>query len=204
MTAEIGTRGRRGVLTWDLTAYRAELKHELLNFIPDALLGVPAATFNAGPTVHHGIEAGLDWRIAPQWRLRQTYAFSDFRFDGDKVYGDGRLPVVPPHLYRAELRYDHPAGWFAAPSLEWSMADAWVDYRNTLKSPSYTVANLSLGWTVRPGWRSLRTPAICSIRPMCRTSARSPTPAPPRAPSSIPAKDDPCSPACVWPIEGKP
>lgn len=150
-TAEIGTRGRRGVLTWDLTAYRAELKHELLNFIPDALLGIPAATFNAGPTVHQGIEAGLDWRIAPQWRLRQTYAFSDFRFDGDKVYGDGRLPVVPPHLYRAELRYDHPAGWFAAPSLEWSMADAWVDYRNTLKSPSYTVANLSLGWTVRPG-----------------------------------------------------
>ncbi|WP_313011082.1 TonB-dependent receptor [Brevundimonas sp.] len=150
-TAEIGTRGRRGALTWDLTAYRAELEHELLNFIPDAALGVPAATFNAGPTVHQGIEAGLDWRFAPQWRLRQTYGWSDFRFDGDKVYGDARLPVVPPRLYRAELRYDHPSGWFAAPSLEWSVADAWVDYRNTLKSPAYAVANLNLGWTVRPG-----------------------------------------------------
>lgn len=150
-TAEIGARGRRGAFTWDVTAYRAELKHELLNFIPDAALGVPASTFNAGPTVHQGIEAGLDWRITAQWRLRQTYGFSDFRFDGDKVYGDKRLPVVPPHLYRAELRYDHPAGWFAAPALEWSIADAWVDYRNTLKSPSYAVANLNLGWTVRPG-----------------------------------------------------
>ena len=151
VTAEVGARGRRGAFTWDLTAYRAELKHELLNFIPNAALGVPAATFNAGPTTHQGIEAGLDWRIAPQWRLRQTYGWSDFRFDGDRVYGDARLPVVPPHLYRAELRYDHPSGWFAAPSVEWSVADAWVDYRNTLKSPSYAVANLNLGWTVRPG-----------------------------------------------------
>ena len=148
VTWEVGSRGRRGAMTWDVTAYRADLKHELLNFLP-ALTGLPA-TFNAGPTIHQGIEAGLDWRIAPQWRLRQTYAFSDFRFDGDKVYGDGRLPVVPPHLYRAELRYDDPAGWFVAPSVEWSIKDAWVDYANTqtLKSPSYAVANLNMGWTV--------------------------------------------------------
>jgi iron complex outermembrane receptor protein len=31
------------------------------------------------------------------------------------------------------------------------MADAWVDYANTLKSPAYTVANLNMGWTVRDG-----------------------------------------------------
>ncbi|WP_426025149.1 TonB-dependent receptor family protein [Brevundimonas sp. TSRC1-1] len=151
VTWEVGTRGRRGPVTWDVTAYRANLDHELLNFAINAALGIPAATFNAGPTVHQGIEAGLDWRIAPQWRLRQTYAFSDFFFDGDKVYGENDLPVVPPHLYRAELRYDHPAGWFVAPSVEWSMADSWVDYANTLKSPAYTVANLNMGWTVRDG-----------------------------------------------------
>lgn len=151
VTVEAGARGRRGVLAWDLTAYRAELDHELLNFIPNAALGVPAATFNAGPTVHQGIEAGLDWRITPALRLRQTYAWSDFFFDGDRVYGDKALPVVPPHLYRAELRYDHAAGWFVAPSVEWSIRDAWVDYANTLKAPSYAVAGLNLGWRVRPG-----------------------------------------------------
>ena len=151
VTWEVGSRGRRSALTWDVTAYRADLKHELLNFAVNAALGIPAATFNAGPTLHQGIEAGLDWRIAPQWRLRQTYAFSDFRFDGDKVYGDGRLPVVPPHLYRAELRYDAAGGWFVAPSVEWSIKDAWVDYANTLKSPSYAVANLNMGWTMRRG-----------------------------------------------------
>jgi iron complex outermembrane receptor protein len=154
LTAEAGMRGRRGVLTWDVAVYRAELEHELLNFIVQP--GIPAATFNAGPTVHQGLEAGLDWRFAPRWRLRQTYAWSDFRFDGDGVYGDNRLPVVPPHLYRAEVRYDHPAGagrpgWFLAPSLEWSVKDAWVDYANTLKSPAYAVVSLSAGASLGRG-----------------------------------------------------
>ncbi|RZJ27988.1 MAG: TonB-dependent receptor, partial [Brevundimonas sp.] len=126
VTVEAGARGRRGPFTWDLTAYRAELEHELLNFIVQP--GIPAATFNAGPTLHQGIEAGLDWRIAPALRLRQTYTLSDFFFEGDTAYGDNDLPVVPPHLYRAELRYDHPTGWFIAPSVEWSVSDSWVDY----------------------------------------------------------------------------
>ena len=79
---------------------------------------------------------------------RQTYSWSDFRFDGDRVYGRNQLPVVPEHLYRAELRYDHPAGWFVAPLVEWSIRDAWVDHANTLKSPGYAVASLNAGWDV--------------------------------------------------------
>jgi iron complex outermembrane receptor protein len=148
-TAEAGTRGRRGPFTWDLAIYRAELKHELLNFIigPD----IPAATFNAGPTIHRGFEAGLDWRLAARWRLRQTYAWSDFRFDGDRIYGDNRLPVAPEHHYRAELRYDHPAGWFVAPSVAWVPGDTFVDYANTLKAPGYAVWSLNAGWTIRDG-----------------------------------------------------
>jgi iron complex outermembrane receptor protein len=151
VTWEAGLRGKRGAFTWDLSAYRAHLDHELLNFVVNAAAGIPAATFNAGPTIHQGIEAGLDWRLAPRWRLRQTYTFSDFHFDGDKVYGDHDLPVVPPHLYRAELRYDDARGWFVAPSIEWSMADSRVDYANTLKAPSYAVASLNAGWTVMEG-----------------------------------------------------
>ena len=147
-TAEIGARGRRGPFTFDLSAYRAEITGELLNFIvtPD----IPASTFNAGDTVHQGIEAGLDWRITagPHGRLtlRQTYAWSDFVFDGDPVYGDNRLPVVPEHLYRAELKYIHPAGWFVAPSVEWSPSDVLVDYANTLTAPDYAILSLNAGW----------------------------------------------------------
>lgn len=147
-TAEFGTRGRRGAFTWDVALYRAELENELLNFVVSPT--IPAATFNAGPTIHQGLEAGLDWRVGTV-RLRQTYAWSDFRFDDDGVYGDNRLPVVPKHLYRAELRYDHPAGWFVAPSLEWSMSDTYVDYANTLTAPGYGIWSLNAGWRAPSG-----------------------------------------------------
>ncbi|NGM49143.1 TonB-dependent receptor [Caulobacter sp. 602-2] len=143
-TAEAGARGHRGPFTYDLTAYRAKLKNELLQFAVDSQH--PAATFNADDTLHQGIEAALDWAFAPRWRLRQTYTLSDFRFDGDAQYGDNRLPIVPKHFYRAELRYDAAAGWFLAPSVEWSASDQWIDYKNTKTAPSYAIVNLNAGW----------------------------------------------------------
>ncbi|MBX3479306.1 MAG: TonB-dependent receptor [Caulobacter sp.] len=145
-TGEVGARGRRGPFTWDVTFYRAQLDGEMLQYT--VAPGIPASTFNADKTVHQGIEAALDWRFAPQWRLRQTWTWSDFRFDGDVQYGDNRLPIVPQHLYRAELRYENQAGWFLAPSVEWSATDAWIDYANTRKSPSYAILNLGAGWAL--------------------------------------------------------
>lgn len=145
-TGEIGTRGRTGAFTWDLTYYRARLDGEMLQYTVSP--SIPASTFNADKTVHHGIEAALDWRFAPGWQLRQTYTWSDFRFDGDAQYGDNRLPIVPQNFYRAELRYEDKAGWFVAPSMEWSASDSWVDYRNTTKAPSYAILNLNAGWTI--------------------------------------------------------
>lgn len=145
-TAEIGTRGRVGSLTWDLTYYRAKLDGEMLQYTVSS--SIPASTFNADKTIHQGIEAALDWRFAPGWQLRQSYTWSDFRFDGDAQYGDNHLPIVPEHFYRAELRYEDKAGWFVAPSVEWSASDIWVDYRNTTKAPSYAILNLNAGWTV--------------------------------------------------------
>jgi iron complex outermembrane receptor protein len=147
-TVEVGARGRRGPLAWDVALYRMAVENELLTFLtaPD----IPAATFNAGKTLHQGLEAGLDWTL---WRdgerglkLHQTYAWTDLRFDGDPHYGDARLPVVPEHHYHAELSYN--AGrWSIAPSVEWSPVDSWVDYANTLKSPGYAV--WSLGATLK-------------------------------------------------------
>jgi iron complex outermembrane receptor protein len=144
-TAEVGARGRRGALSWDVALYRAQLKHELLTYVVDPAR--PAIAFNADDTIHQGLEAGLDWLISPRVRLRQTYAWSDFKFDGDTVYGDNRLPVVPKHLYRAELKYEHPAGWFMAPSIEWSPRGVLVDYQNKAHAPSYAIASLSAGYT---------------------------------------------------------
>lgn len=149
-TGEVGARGRRGALAWDVVAYRSQIEGEILNFI--ALVNAPAATFNADRTVHQGIEAGLDWSLPLELAegslmLRQTYAFSDFRFDGDVRWGDNALPVVPEHQYRAELIWRHPSGLSLTPSVEWRPRDVQVDYENTLKAPGYALLglNASLG-----------------------------------------------------------
>ncbi|WP_135212888.1 TonB-dependent receptor family protein [Vitreimonas flagellata] len=148
-TGEIGTRGRTDAFVWDITLYRAELENELLSFNPAT--GVPAAFFNADETVHQGIEFALDWEIAADWVLRQSYTYSDFFFDGDPIYGDNQIPVAPEHQYRATLRYTHPAGWFVAPSVEWRPSDTWVDYANTLQAPGYTIWSLNAGWDFDTG-----------------------------------------------------
>jgi iron complex outermembrane receptor protein len=150
-TAELGTRGRTGNLVWDIAAYRAEIEHELLTFTTNPTQGIPAPTFNAQDgTMHQGVEAGLDWQIVDGLRLRQTYMWSDFRFTDDRQYGDNRLPIVPEHFYRAELKGTVGGFWFA-PSLEWSMSDAYVDYANTFRTGSFAVFNLNTGYTFDNG-----------------------------------------------------
>ena len=147
-TGEVGTRGRRGPFTYDLTFYRADLQGEMLQYAVSS--SIPASTFNADKTIHQGIEAALDWAVAPHWRIRQSLTYSDFRFDGDAVYHDNRLPIVPKNFYRAEIRYDDPRGWFVAPAVEWSASDQWIDYSNTKTAPSYAILNLNAGWKVTP------------------------------------------------------
>ena len=145
-TAEIGTRGRAGAFTWDVDYYRADIRCELLSFLPAANL--PATVFNARRTRHQGVEASLDWRFARRFRLRQTYAWSDFRFVGDPLYRDNRLPVAPEHQYRVSLRYDGAHGVYVEPFLDWRMKPVWVDYANTMRAPGYAVLNLSAGFTI--------------------------------------------------------
>jgi len=145
-TGEVGARGHKGPFTYDVTLYRADLKDEMLQYAVSS--SIPASTFNADKTVHQGIEAALDWAVAPHWRLRQTWTLSDFRFKNDVQFGDNRLPIVPKNFYRSELRYDDPRGWFLAPSVEWSATDQWIDYANTKKAPGYAILNVNAGWKV--------------------------------------------------------
>lgn len=139
-TAEIGTRGKIGPAEFDISLYRANVRGELLQFSvsPD----IPASTFNAGRTLHQGIEAGLDVRLADWAKLRQVYQFNDFRFRGDAQYGDNRLPVVPKHVYRAELKLG-PDAWSISPSLEWIPQGGWADYANSFRAGGYTTFSLS-------------------------------------------------------------
>jgi iron complex outermembrane recepter protein len=151
-TAEIGTRGRHGRYGWDITAYRSWIKNELMQFTTNP--SIPAATFNAGDTVHQGIEFGVS---AELWRnlltptsgdtltLNQLWNFSDFRFVNDPQYGNNTIAGVPEHLLRTELTYQHKSGFYVTPGVDWVPGGTWADQANTLKAPGYVLLGLQTG-----------------------------------------------------------
>ncbi|CCW17013.1 TonB-dependent receptor [Sphingobium indicum BiD32] len=141
-TVEIGTRGTAGWVSWDVSLYRAKLQGEMLQFA----LGrdVPASTFNADRTLHQGIEAGLTLEPNAWLRIRQIWQYSDFRFRDDAQFGSNRLPVVPRHVLRTEIRLGTDA-LHIAPNLEWVPEGAWADYANTTRAPGYAMLGLTVG-----------------------------------------------------------
>ena len=139
-TGEIGGRGRIGPVRFDVSVYRADLRGELLQFSVNPPT-IPAATFNAGRTRHQGVEAGIDVDLAPWARLRQVYQYNDFRFRGDAQFGANRLPVIPEHQYRAELRLG-TAAFGVSPNVEWVPRGAWADYANGFRPDGYALIGL--------------------------------------------------------------
>ncbi len=149
-TFEIGTRGSLGIAAWDVSLYRADIDGEMLQFAPGNDATAPAATFNADETRHQGVEAGLDLALATWATLRQVYQYNDFRFVDDAEYGDNRLPVVPKHLYRAQLRLGTER-FSIAPTIEWLPQGAYVDYVNSFRPDGYALVGVQAEAEVRRG-----------------------------------------------------
>lgn len=156
-TWEIGTRGQRGDLRWDVALYRSWIRNELQCLTTSAFN--PCSVVNADRTVHQGLESGFGLPILSSvleagdrvW-LNGLYNLNDFFFDGDSRYGDKRLPGVPMHQVRAELVYKHPSGFYAGPNVEW-VKGLYADNDNQLRTPSYTLLNLRTGFVgPRSGW----------------------------------------------------
>jgi iron complex outermembrane recepter protein len=147
-TGEIGTRGKAGWASWDIAVYRASVKREMLQFTvgPD----IPASTFNADKTRHQGVEAAFSAEPTDWLRFRQIWQYSDFRFVGDAQYGNNRLPVVPKHVLRSEIRIGSD-DLHIAPNLEWVPHGAWADYRNTTRTSRYTLIGITGGARVLDG-----------------------------------------------------
>ncbi len=146
-TFEVGGRGDSALGQWELTYYYSQVRHELLTveIEPNVF-----AESNASPTVHQGIEAGL---TSPLWQggaagalsLRQAYTFSDFHYRDDDTFGDNRLPGLPRHYYQAEVRYDHPSGFYAGVNTQYASKVA-VDYANSYYADAYATFGATLGY----------------------------------------------------------
>lgn len=162
-TLELGARGESGIGRWELTGYYARVNHELLTVEVAPVPNLFIAENNASPTVHRGIEAGLDstlWQGAgARLSLRQAYTFSDFRYRSDARFGSNRLPGLPRHFYQGELRYDHGSGLYAALNTEYGSA-MFVDYANSYRADSHLIFGSRVGFDAPSGrwqgWLELR------------------------------------------------
>lgn len=146
-TAEIGTRGSIGPVRFDISAYRADLRGELLQYNVSPI--IPASTFNAGRTRHQGIEAGFDIDLGTWARLRQVYQYSDFRFVRDAQFANNRLPVIPEHAFRTELRLGSDA-LSISPNVEWVPRGAFADYANSFRPRGYALLGLGAQAKIGP------------------------------------------------------
>lgn len=162
-TLELGARGDSALGRWELTGYYARLNHELLTVEVQPVPNLFIAESNASPTVHRGIEAGLDsalWQgVGGRLSLRQAYTFSDFRYRDDARFGSNRLPGLPRHYYQAELRYDHPAGFYTGLNTEYA-SKMFVDYANSMAADSHVIFGTRIGYDAPGGrwqaWAELR------------------------------------------------
>lgn len=146
---EIGLRGVYARIRFEAALYQIELDNEFTAFT--VVPGIPAAIFNADDTLRRGFELGLEALLhegnAGSWRTRLAYTYGDFRFDGDTVYADNRLPGVGRERLVAELRYGF-GPFEIAPSVTWQSGDGFTDYANSEKLPGYTLVGLSARYDV--------------------------------------------------------
>lgn len=152
-TAEAGSRGVWGALSWEATLYKSRIRDEMLAYTVNP--SIPANVFNAPRTVHQGVELAASIDLFQAFGensgqgslvLRQSWTLNDFHFKRDPVYGNNVLAGAPRHVLRTTLTWKRPDGLFIAPSVDWVPSGAWVDYANTLKSPGYALLGLEAGY----------------------------------------------------------
>ena len=153
-TYEIGTRGRRPDLTWELTGYRANIRDEL-QCLTTVLTPGSCNVVNADRTIHQGIEAGLGVAVlrnifsnipdADRLWINVAYTYNDFRFDNDATFGNNQLPGAPRHYLRGEMLYKHANGFYIGPNVEWVPQAYFVDSANTFTTESYAIFGAKAG-----------------------------------------------------------
>ncbi|WP_018649401.1 MULTISPECIES: TonB-dependent receptor family protein [Thioalkalivibrio] len=154
-TVELGVRRSGNRWSGELAVYHARIRDEILLF-EDPDNPFQPATRNAKRTVHQGVELGLGHQQGVTDTLtlekKLTYTYNDFRFDGDPDWGNNRLPGVPRHMARLDLRARHASGAYAGPVIE-AASGYPVDFANSEDADSFVIWGIRAGYRSPNGWR---------------------------------------------------
>lgn len=144
-SAEIGTRGKEGQITWDVAYYYAWLHREMTSF---AFAPFPGATMtnNANRTAHQGLELAAQVDLPAGFFIRPGYTWSHFKFRNDPTFGDNHLPGVPEHLINLEVGFASPCGAFISMVSEIAPRKYPADYANSVFADRYATYGIRLGY----------------------------------------------------------
>ncbi|MCW1384077.1 TonB-dependent receptor [Novosphingobium sp. KCTC 2891] len=152
-TAEVGFKVKSDTVDASLSLYRSWIRNEflLVQVAPATATSAALVTgFNASPTIHQGIEAGLTFNLwrggdGSALRLRNAYTYNGFHFRNDPAFGDNQLPSIPRHFYQGELVFEHASGFYVGASVQ-SASSYFADYANTIEAPAYTILGAKAGY----------------------------------------------------------
>lgn len=151
LSFEVGARGARGPVGFEVAGYHARIEDALLPFeVP----GAAGRQFyrNAGSASHRGVEAALRLDGPTNLSLDAAWTWTDARFDQFTVdgisYADNRVPGIAPHRVDLGVTW-RSERWLAA--LEASYSDRVpVDDANSAEADAWTVVDARAEWRVRP------------------------------------------------------
>ncbi len=154
-TAEIGLKGRAGPVDLDITLYRGWLTGEFVS-TADFVAQVVSSVGNAGQTRRWGVEASAEARLArPGLQTGDSlgfdarWTFTDARFANDPLFGNRRLPILPPHVIGLGLAYDAPQGLTGAVFASIVPQGGFADYAGTLRAGGYATLGARAAFKLR-------------------------------------------------------
>ena len=147
---EIGGSVSLAAVTARLSLYRMKLKDEI------GYDGLVFSNVNFDPTRRQGGEAEVDWQIAPAFKARLNYAYSDARFR-DGPYKDQQIPLVGRHKGSLQLTWDGGAvGRYTLVASRVGKRHYSGDFRNERKMlAGYQTVDLQATWDLKPWVLSL-------------------------------------------------
>ncbi|MEX1343563.1 MAG: TonB-dependent receptor, partial [Candidatus Limnocylindrales bacterium] len=150
-SVELGWRGYRGGLAWELAAYAMEKDNYIFR---------DGDGFNVadGRTRHVGAELSLGWELGAGVSLHtdQSFARHSWRFDrdvgrGEVITSGNETDGAPRRFGSTRLLWQTPWQWEA--ELEWlNMGAYWLNAANTARYEGHDLLNLRLSHELARAW----------------------------------------------------
>lgn len=153
-TADLGVRAKNGRVQGSVALYAAEFRDRQLNVATcTGIVGCPTTLTNVGKVQTRGLEAALDWKLAPAFKWFNSFTYNRSEYRDAPLYYEGttaidvngkRVVDAPRVLFNTELAFEQ-AGWFARVDAKYT-GKRYYTYLNDSPVPSYWVANAAAGY----------------------------------------------------------